>query len=95
MPSQPESTNQVKGDWRLAADRAYPNMTDRARHVLLLADEYATEMGHYYIGTEHILVGLVREGGGIAAGVFESLGVQRDKIETAVESIVGRGKPNA
>ena len=65
-------------------------MTDRARHVVALAEEYAAELGHHYVGTEHLLVGLIRENGGIGAGVLENMGIERAKVETAVEFIVGR-----
>ncbi len=56
-----------------------------------LAQEEAQRLQHNYIGTEHLLLGLVREGEGIAAKALTSLGVDLEKIRTAVEDIVGRG----
>ncbi len=76
-------------------NRAMPNLdpyTPRALNVLLLAEDEAKKLGHHYIGTEHILLGIVREGEGIGAGVLESLGVNLTKVRTAVEFIIGRGK---
>lgn len=63
--------------------------TDRARSVLQLAEAEAERLGHHYIGTEHILLGLIREGGGIGAGVLESLGVDLPKARAAVEFVIG------
>src|SRR6266536_380913 len=57
-------------------------LTPRAKKVIELAVDEARRLGHHYIGTEHLLLGLVREGEGIAAGVLESLGVSLDKVRT-------------
>src|SRR6266571_713718 len=65
------------------ADR-FDKFTERARKVLQLAQEEAQRLNHHYIGTEHLLLGLVREGEGIAAGVLESLGVSLDKVRSQV-----------
>jgi ATP-dependent Clp protease ATP-binding subunit ClpC len=58
---------------------------------LQLAQEEAQRLHHNYIGTEHLLLGLVREGEGVAAQVFMSLGVDLEKVRKAVEDIIGRG----
>src|SRR5436305_9806527 len=72
------------------ADR-FGKFTERARKVLQLAQEEAQRFNHNYIGTEHLLLGLVREGEGVAAKVLGKLGVERDKVRSAVEFIIGRG----
>ncbi len=69
----------------------FDRFTERARKVLSLAQEEAQRFQHNYIGTEHILLGLVREGEGVAARVLESLGVELYKVRQAVEFIIGRG----
>jgi ATP-dependent Clp protease ATP-binding subunit ClpC len=65
--------------------------TERARKVLSLAQEEAQRYQHHYIGTEHLLLGLVREGEGVAAKVLSNLGVELNKVRDAVEAIIGRG----
>ncbi len=72
------------------ADR-FEKFTERARRVLTLAQEEALRFNHNYIGTEHILLGLVREGEGVAAKVLANLGVDLAKVRSAVEFIIGRG----
>src|ERR671927_795617 len=72
------------------ADR-FDKFTERARKVLVLAQEEAQRFNHNYIGTEHLLLGLVREGEGIAAKVLGNLGVELNKVRSAVEFIIGRG----
>ncbi|MDE3228436.1 MAG: hypothetical protein KGO05_01035 [Chloroflexota bacterium] len=72
------------------ADR-FDKFTERARRVLTLAQEEAQRFNHNYIGTEHLLLGLVREGDGVAAKVLQELGVELDKVRSAVEFIIGRG----
>ena len=72
------------------ADR-FDKFTERARRVLTLAQEEAQRFNHNYIGTEHLLLGLVREGDGIAAKVLANLGVETGKVRSAVEFIIGRG----
>ncbi|HUU63740.1 MAG TPA: ATP-dependent Clp protease ATP-binding subunit [Dehalococcoidia bacterium] len=70
----------------------FEKFTERARKVLSLSQEEAQSFNHDYIGTEHILLGLVREGEGVAAKVLISLGVELDKVRSAVEYIIGRGE---
>ena len=69
----------------------FDKFTERARKVLTLAQDEAQRFNHNYIGTEHLLLGLVREGDGVAARVLENLGVELNKVRTAVEFIIGRG----
>ena len=69
----------------------FDKFTDRARKVLTLAQDEAQRFNHNYIGTEHLLLGLVREGEGVAARVLENMDVQLPKVRTAVEFIIGRG----
>jgi hypothetical protein len=69
----------------------FDKFTERARKVLSLAQEEAQRFNHNYIGTEHILLGLVREGEGIAAKVLNNLGVDLNKVRSSVEFIIGRG----
>ncbi len=66
--------------------------TKRARHVLTLAQEEAQRFQHNYIGTEHLLLGLMREEEGIAAQVLRNLGIEVDQVRHAVEAIIGRGE---
>ena len=66
--------------------------TERAKKVLVFAQDEATRFNHNYIGTEHLLLGLVREGEGIAAQVLTNLGVELNKVRNAVEFIIGRGE---
>lgn len=70
----------------------FEKFTERARKVLALAQEEARRFNHNYIGTEHLLLGLVREGEGVAARVLQSMGVQLPKVRSAVEFIIGRGE---
>jgi predicted O-methyltransferase YrrM len=72
-------------------NRSFDRFTERARKVLAVAQEEAQRMGHDYIGTEHLLLGLIREGDGVAAKVLSNLGVDLTKVRSAVESIIGRG----
>jgi len=70
----------------------FEKFSERARRVLTLAQEEAQRFNHNYIGTEHILLGLVREGDGVAARVLANLGVELTKVRAAVEFIIGRGE---
>ncbi|WAH39100.1 ATP-dependent Clp protease ATP-binding subunit [Alicyclobacillus dauci] len=70
----------------------YARFTERAQKVLALAQEEATRLNHPGVGTEHILLGLVREGEGIAARALSMLGVQADKVQQEVERIIGQGQ---
>src|SRR5437660_9191207 len=65
--------------------------TERARNVMQLAQEEAQRLQHNYIGTEHLLLGLLREGEGVARQVLTRLGVDLEQARQAVEGIVGRG----
>ncbi len=66
-------------------------LTDRARHVLKLAAREARRFNHEYVGTEHLLLGLVQEGSGVAANVLKNLGIDLHKIRREVEKIVQHG----
>ena len=70
----------------------FEKFSERARRVLSLAQEEAQRFNHNYIGTEHILLGLVRETEGVAARVLANLGVDLNKVRSAVEFIIGRGE---
>jgi ATP-dependent Clp protease ATP-binding subunit ClpC len=70
----------------------FEKFSERARRVLSLAQEEAQRFNHNYIGTEHILLGLVRETEGVAAQVLSNLNVELAKVRTAVEFIIGRGE---
>jgi ATP-dependent Clp protease ATP-binding subunit ClpC len=69
----------------------FDKFTERARRVLSLAQEEAQRFQHNYIGTEHLLLGLVREGEGVAAKVLNKLGIELVKVRESVEFIIGRG----
>src|SRR5919202_223722 len=73
----------------------FDKFTERAKKVLVLAQEEAQRFNHNYIGTEHLLLGLVREGEGIAAGVLESLGVNLEKVRTQVIQVVSQSGTGA
>jgi ATP-dependent Clp protease ATP-binding subunit ClpC len=70
----------------------FERFTDRARRVLVLAQEEARMLDHNYIGTEHILLGLVHEGEGVAAKALESLGISLEAVRQQVEEIIGQGQ---
>jgi Clp amino terminal domain, pathogenicity island component len=69
----------------------FERFTDRARRVVVLAQEEARHLNHNYIGTEHILLGLIHEGQGVAAKALESLGVSLEAVRAEVTEIIGRG----
>jgi ATP-dependent Clp protease ATP-binding subunit ClpC len=69
----------------------FDRFTERARKVLGLAQEEAQRLQHNYIGTEHLLLGLLREREGIAAKVLSNLGLEINKVRSAVAFIIGRG----
>ena len=69
----------------------FDKFTEGARRTLQLAHEEAQRFNHNYIGTEHVLLGLVRESDGVAARVLNSLGIELKKVRTSVEFIIGRG----
>jgi ATP-dependent Clp protease ATP-binding subunit ClpC len=70
----------------------FERFTDRARRVIVLAQEEARMLNHNYIGTEHILLGLIHEGEGIAAQAIVSLGVSLEAVRQQVEEIIGQGQ---
>src|SRR5512143_277758 len=69
----------------------FERFTDRARRVVVLAQEEARLLNHSYIGTEHILLGLIHEGEGVAAKAMESLGISLEAVRSQVEEIIGQG----
>ncbi len=70
----------------------FERFTDKARRVVVLAQEEARILNHSYIGTEHLLLGLVHEGEGVAARALESLGISLQAVRQDVEEIIGRGQ---
>ena len=70
----------------------FERFTDRARRVVVLAQEEARLLNHNYIGTEHILLGLIHEGEGVAAKVMEALDVSLEAVRVEVERNIGRGE---
>ncbi len=70
----------------------FERFTDRARRVVVLAQEEARMLNHNYIGTEHLLLGLIHEGEGVAAKALESLGVSLEAVRQQVEEIIGQGQ---
>ena len=73
----------------------FEKFSERARRVLTLAQEEAQNLNHSYIGTEHILLGLVREEEGVGAKVLVNLGVSLNKVRSAVEFIIGHGEKSS
>ena len=73
----------------------FERFTDRARRVVVLAQAEARDLDHNYVGTEHILLGLLREGEGVAARALSSLGISLDAVRHRVEEIIGRGQQPA
>ncbi|MCS4532035.1 ATP-dependent Clp protease ATP-binding subunit [Corynebacterium sp. ES2730-CONJ] len=69
----------------------FERFTDRARRVIVLAQEEARTLNHNYIGTEHILLGLIHEGEGVAAKALESMGISLKAVRQEVEDIIGKG----
>ena len=70
----------------------FERFTDRARRVIVLAQDEAKLLNHSYIGTEHLLLGLVHEGEGVAARALEQLGISLEAVRAQVEDIIGRGQ---
>ncbi len=70
----------------------FERFTDRARRVVVLAQEEAKMLNHNYIGTEHILLGLIHEGEGVAAKALESLNISLDAVREQVQDIIGQGQ---
>jgi ATP-dependent Clp protease ATP-binding subunit ClpC len=70
----------------------FERFTDRARRVVVLAQDESRMLNHNYIGTEHILLGLVHEGGGVAAEALTGMGIGLDAVREQVEEIIGQGQ---
>src|SRR5277367_3425434 len=70
----------------------FERFTDRSRRVVVLAQDQARMLNHQYIGTEHLLLGLIDEGEGVAARVLASLGIKQEMVRQRVEEIIGRGQ---
>ena len=70
----------------------FEQFSDRARQAVVQAQQEARRLDHNYIGTEHLLLGLIREGDGVAAKALESLGISLDAVRQQVEEIIGRGQ---
>jgi ATP-dependent Clp protease ATP-binding subunit ClpA len=70
----------------------FEKFTDRARRVVVLAQEEARMLNHNYIGTEHLLLGLIHEGEGVAARALESIGISLEAVRQNVEEMIGRGQ---
>ena len=70
----------------------FERFTDRARRAVVLAQEEARMLNHNYIGTEHLMLGLLGEGEGVAAKALESLGISLDAVRAQVEEIIGQGQ---
>src|SRR3954466_12391446 len=68
------------------------NFTERVRKVLTMAREEAARLHHEYVGTEHILLGLIREGEGVAATVLQNLNVELEEVERRIEETGNKGK---
>ena len=70
----------------------FERFTDRARRVIVLAQEEAKMLNHNYIGTEHLLLGLIHEGDGVAAKALEALGISLEAVREQVEDMIGKGQ---
>jgi ATP-dependent Clp protease ATP-binding subunit ClpA len=86
-------SNTAESKTRRAALSMFERFTDAARRVVVLAQEEARVLNHNYIGTEHILLALLREGDGVAARALGSLGITEEAARQQVEEITGRGEP--
>jgi ATP-dependent Clp protease ATP-binding subunit ClpA len=73
-------------------DAMFERFTDRARRVVVLAQEESRMLGHNYIGTEHLLLGLIHEGEGVAAMALTSMGISLTAVRSQVEEIIGQGQ---
>src|SRR5438105_14772874 len=69
----------------------FERFTERARRVIILAQEEAKRLNHSAVGTEHILLGIVRAGEGVASKVLESLNISPERVRAEIESAIGRG----
>src|SRR5690606_33171213 len=94
------NTGRLRGLAWLASTKApdqrerpmFERFTDRARRVVVLAQEEARMLNHNYIGTEHILLGLIHEGEGVAAKALDALGISLDAVRAQVQEIIGEGQ---
>src|SRR5437868_589321 len=94
VPSTPRkaaSAGRGRRDERRVEGRVFERFTERARQVVVLAQDEARALKHNYIGTEHILLGLLREEEGLAARVLESLDITVEEVRAQVARIVGQG----
>src|SRR3989454_6326482 len=73
----------------------FERFTDRARRVVVLAQEEARMLDHNYIGTEHLLLGLIHEGQGVACEALESMGISLPAVRSQVQEVIGRGQREA
>jgi ATP-dependent Clp protease ATP-binding subunit ClpC len=87
----PDPDEDTWSDRQAMRSDKFNKFTDRARKVLSLAQEEAQRFQHNYIGTEHLLLGLVREGDGVAAKVLMNLGIELNKARSAVEFVIVQG----
>jgi ATP-dependent Clp protease ATP-binding subunit ClpA len=85
-------TRQAIETHRRASGGMFERFTDRSRRVVVLAQEEARILNHNYIGTEHLLLGLIHEGEGVAARALESLGISLEAVRQQVEEVIGRGE---
>src|ERR1700742_3629238 len=88
-PIGPRAAGRLKYELEREAVTVFERFTDRARRVLVLAQEEARLLNHSFIGTEHILLGLIHEGEGLAAKALESLGVSLEAVREKVEETIG------
>jgi ATP-dependent Clp protease ATP-binding subunit ClpA len=86
------TTSIYRGTDHIDRDAPFDDFNDRAKRVLALAQDEAQRFNHSYIGPEHLLLGLSREGEGVAARALESLGATLPKLRAAAESVIGRGE---
>ncbi len=70
----------------------FERFTDRARRIVIRAQEEARMLDHDYVGPEHVLLGLIDEGGGVAAKVLEALEIDPDAVRQRVQAVIGRGE---
>src|SRR5262249_1549017 len=89
---RPSAAGAAGACWAARSDEMFERFTDRARRVVVLAQEEARMLNHNYIGTEHILLGLIHEGDGVAAKALESLGISLEAVRQLVEEIIGQGQ---
>src|ERR1700689_1002903 len=88
-PIGPGPAGRLKYELEREAVTVFERFTDRARRVLVLAQEEARLLNHSFIGTEHILLGLIHEGEGLAAKALESLGISLEAVREKVEETIG------